>query len=57
MLNRIKNKLNDQNALTFWVMFSLAILLFTNYLVEKNDNNLKEKQIQILTHKVIELNK
>lgn len=57
MLNRIMNKLNDQNAFTFWVMFSLAILLFTNYLVEKNDNNLKEKQIQILSHKITELNK
>ena len=57
MLNKIKNKLNDQNAFTFCVMFSLAILLFTNYLVEKNDNNLKEKQIQILSHKVTELNK
>lgn len=57
MLNRIKNKLNDQNAFTFWVMFSTAILIFTNYLEERNDNILKEKQIQILTHQVNELNK
>ena len=57
MLNRIMNKLNDQNAFTFWVMFSMAILIFSNYLEEKNDNILKEKQIQILTHQVTELNK